>query len=163
MTATQTSIIVPKQPSVPSEVITHQLACELATGLYNNQDILDKFELTVAQLKRICKSPQFRLKYQEAKAVWESSDNVQQRIRQKSALLLEDSVLPLYSIIHNTNLAPAARTDAFSKLMAIADMQPSKDSGKVMGDKFTLNITIGDEKQSITIEPGEVDDAELIE
>jgi len=142
---------VPKLPSVSPELVTHQLAYDLATGLYEPDDLVAKYEVSKAQFKRILKDSHFRRMYAEAKTLWNGSQNTQERIRQKSALLLEDSILPLYSIIHNATLAPAARIDAFAKLQSIADMQPTKGGDGAVKESFTLNIHMpnGNEQQFV--------------
>lgn len=140
--------------SVASSRVTNELAIELAAGLYDTAQILERFNLNKNQLLKITADPHFRTLFQEAKVLWEKSSNVKERTRLKAALLLEDSVLPLFSIIHNVDLSPGARIDAFAKLMAVADMQPSRDGGSAAtGEGFKLNITIGGEvEQSVLIE-----------
>jgi len=140
--------------SVASSAVTNQLAIELAAGLYSMPQIMEKFGLSKTQMLKIAGTAQFKAMFQEAKALWEKSSNVKQRTRLKAALLLEDSVLPLFSLIHNGDISPGARIDAFAKLMAVADMQPSKDSGSIGGGEgFKLNIIIGgDVEQSVVIE-----------
>jgi len=127
------------------------LAQELAAGLTDTKDILEKFGLTKAQLTRIVNDPHFVELYKNAKKVWNGMDNVQDRIRAKSMHLLEDSILPLYSIIHNADMTPASRIEAFAKLMRIADMEPKKDENKT-GDRFTVTINIPGEEKPVVIE-----------
>ena len=149
------SNVVTMPSSVPSEKITYTLAAELAAKLYSVPEIMERFGLNKNQLTRIVTDPHFKEVYAEAKALWNGSDNLRERIRKKAGLLLEDSILPLYSIIHNTELAPAARIDAFSKLVNIADMNATKgggEGGNSGGEGFKLNITIGDTGQTVTIE-----------
>ncbi len=146
--------------SVISSQASYYLAAELAAQLYTIPDILERFELSKSQLKKITKDPHFREIYVEAKALWNGSGNVKERIRKKAALLLEDSIMPIYTIIHDGNVTPPARIEAFAKLVAIADMQPTKQDGNnTGGEKFTLNITFGDEKKTVVIEGAACDDA----
>lgn len=145
-------VSVPKPTSVATEVITHRLAGEMASGLLPVSEILTRFELTSAQLKVIAKDERFRKMFWEAKAIWNGTENVQERIRQKSALLLEDSLMPLYKIIHDLNLAPAARIDAFARLQSIANMQPSREGDGTPRESFILNVTIGDDKKTVLID-----------
>ena len=151
--------------SVASKAVSNQLAIELAAGLYSTQQIMEKFDLNKNQLLKITTTPQFRAMFTEAKVLWEKSENVKERTRLKAALLLEDSVIPLFSLIHNVDISPGARIDAFAKLMALADMNPSKDGGSAgTGEGFKLNITIGGEvEQSVLIEGiAEVEDGKAI-
>lgn len=144
---------LPTKPnsSVPSYKASARLAQELAAGLSDPKDILERFGLTKAQLQRIVQDKHFKELYGEAKRVWNSMDNVEERIRAKSMYLLEDSILPLYSIIHNNDLQPAARIDAFSKLMKISDMEPKKDVDN-SGNTFTVTINVPGEDKPVIIE-----------
>lgn len=145
-------IAVQKPASVATEVITHKLAGEMASGLLSTPEILTRFDLSVAQLKLIAKDERFKKMFWEAKAIWNGSENVQERIRQKSALLLEDSLMPLYKVIHDLNVAPGARIDAFARLQSIANMQPSKEGDGTKKEAFILNITMGETEKTITID-----------
>lgn len=143
----------PPQGTVGTVTLTHTLAAELASGLMSTQEILDEFNLSPQQLKQIISDPHFKAMYQEAKAIWAGTGNVRERIRAKAALLLEDSLLPLYGIIHNHEQTSAARIEAFAKLMSVSDMVPSRaGSGGPVGEKFNLTINIGDDRQTVTIQ-----------
>ncbi len=162
-----TQQLTPPPASVPASVLSEQasyyLAAELAAQLYTVPDILKRFELTKSQLKKITKDPHFRELFAEAKALWNGSGNVKERIRKKAALLLEDSIMPIYSIIHDVNVTPPARIEAFAKLVAIADMQPTKQDGSGnTSDKFVLNITFGNEKKTVVIDSTTVPEPEAL-
>lgn len=141
-----------KPPSVASESLSHQLAIEMATGLYSLDDLVIKFDISKTQIKRIGRDPHFKRVFAEAKALWNSDGNVQERVRRKSALLLEDSILPIYSIIQDASLAPGPRIDAFAKLRSTADMEPTKGGDGAVKESFTLNIMMGADSKSVTID-----------
>jgi len=146
---------VPVEPSsVPHEKVTYTLAAELAAKLYSVPEIMERFGLNKNQFTRIITDEHFQEVYREAKSIWSGTDNIKERIRKKAGLLLEDSILPVYSIIHNKELAPAARLDGFAKLVEIADMKATPGNSAVgpAGEGFKLNITIGDTGQTVTIE-----------
>ena len=136
---------VPNPIDVPVENLMNKLAAELAAGLSPTKDIAKRYMLTVSQLARLMKDTQFRAMYKEAKTLWESDTNSRQRIRVKAAMALEDSILPIYSIIHNENSPPPAKIDAFKQLAVLADAVPRADKGGgQLGDKFSVTINLGD-------------------
>ena len=146
MTDNITHLPIKPKSSVPSSAASARLAQELAAGLTDPEDLLERFGLSKSQFRRITKSTAFRKMYKRAKEVWDDIDNTEERIRTKSLYLLEDSILPLYGIIHNADLAPAARIEAFAKLMKISNMEPKKE-GEGSGSNFTVTINIpGEEK-----------------
>jgi hypothetical protein len=149
---------VPATTSASTTDVSHQLATELAAGLTPLPEILKRFSLTPAKLKQLVADPHFQLLYAEAKAVWHGDANVRERVRAKAQALVEDSLLPVYGIIHNPDMAPATRLDGFSKLAKIADLEPRRDNDAGGGSSFQLTINIPGEKEvTITHEEGAVD------
>ncbi len=142
---------MPDTPTATTDV-SYELAAELAANLYTTEQVLDRFELEPDQLKHILRTPHFKEVYRNAKIIWCGTDNVKERIRAKSALLLEDSILPIYALIHNESLPAPARIEAFAKLVAIADMQPTRQDAAPSADRFVLNISVGEEHQKVVID-----------
>jgi hypothetical protein len=152
MAAANLSTPITTTTGVETNSVTHALAAELAAGLMSKEEIMSRFGLTKPQLAKIVKDQHFRTLYKEAKAIWGGTGNVKERIRAKAALLLEDSLLPLYAMIHNLDCSPTARIEAFTKLMVVSDMQPQKGADAEGKEGFTLNISFGGQKKSVTID-----------
>jgi replicative superfamily II helicase len=119
-----------------------RLAMELAIEVSDMPDILKRYELTPDDLRRKLENPQFRQMIKEARVTWQSDLSVKERIRVKSMVLVEDSLLELYSIFHNQELAAPARIDAFKTLSRVATTDaPDKDSAAA-GERVHISINI---------------------
>lgn len=127
--------------------IRNELALQMAAGLTPIPDLLKNFNLDQQQLAAIAKDPQFRAMYTEAKTMWHSTLNVRERAQIKAAMMVEDSLLTIYQMLHDPDIAPPSKIAAFDKLVELADLKPKKDVGPAAGDKFTININLADDKQ----------------
>ena len=141
-------------PPLTTAAIRNELALQLAAGLMPIPDLLKHFELDQKQLAEISKDPQFRSMYMEAKAVWHSALNTKERTKIKAAMMVEDSLLTMFQMLHNPEIAPPSKIAVFDKLAEIAGAKPEKVvGGGATGDKFTININIPDrEEEKIVLE-----------
>lgn len=147
--------------SVPAQMIM-----ELAARIMPAKDILSRYEVDPVMFKtHISKDPQFLAAFKEARAFWGSDSNAKERIQVKAAVMLEDSLLELYSMFHDAQKNPTARLDALSKMMKLAKMDAGEakaDVGVAAGRSVHVNIHMGStvverEISAITIE-GEIDE-----
>lgn len=118
-----------------------RLAWELVAQIAPLPDILRRWSMTYEQLKAKLRDPMFRSMVTETKKIWKSELNTKERIRIKSQLLVEDSLLDVYQIVSNDQLSPQARVDAFEKLAKIGDLM-EKDKTQTTGERVTININL---------------------
>lgn len=129
-----------------------RLAVEIAVKLRPVSELLSTYNLSRAELVRKLKNPMFRNMVKQAKALWESDLSVKERIRLKSQILVEDSVLEVFSILHNKDNAIPARLDAFKQLARVAEVDtPNKHAGGE-SSRFTVSINLGDTIKPVVIE-----------
>lgn len=122
-----------------------RLAWEIAAEIAPIPDILKRYDISPVDFKNKLKDPMFRTAIREAKSMWKSDLNVQQRIRVKAAMLVEDSLLDVFAIIKNENMPAASKLDAFEKLTKTADLTPKAGKGDGGGgSSFKINIHLGD-------------------
>ncbi len=94
---------------------------------------------------------QFAHQIREYKREWDSPLSAKERVRIKSSIMVEDSLLELHRIFHDITMNPTARLDAFKQAVQLADMQPRQNTQNE-GSKFTLNITLaGDSTHPETV------------
>lgn len=131
-----------------------RIAWELAAEITPVPEVLARYGITPADFKKKLKDPMFRIAIREAKSIWKSDLNVQQRIRMKAAFLVEDSILDVFAIIKNESQGATARLDAFKKLLETADIMPTKqNSTGAQAGAFKINIMLGDSPdQRVTID-----------
>jgi hypothetical protein len=118
-----------------------QLALELATGLYPAADIFKAHGISGTDAKLMLADPQFRAMVGDYRKLWNSPLNATERVRIKSAVMVEDGLLELHAIFHDVTLAPQARLDAFKQAVVLSDMAPRQNAVQA-GERFTLTINL---------------------
>jgi hypothetical protein len=129
-----------------------RLAVEVAVQIRPITEVLLAYSLTRSDLVLKLKDPMFRDMVKQAKSVWGSDLSIKERIRLKSQVLIEDSLLAIFSIIHNHENAIPAKLDAFKQLARVAEVDsPDRSSGSE-GSRFTVSINLGDSIAPVIIE-----------
>lgn len=150
-------LTLPSTPGVEQTQITNALAMELAAQLTDLPDILERYSLNKTQLKRILKDPEFRIIYAQAKARWGADTNATERVINKSTMMVEDSLLTIYGILHDKDTTPVAKLSAFNALVELSDAAPRKQAAKApqAGEKFsiTINLSGGAKQFDVTPDP----------
>ena len=129
-----------------------RLAVEIAVQIRPIAEILNNYNLSRSDLVRKLKDPMFRDMVKQAKSLWSSDLSVKERIRLKSQVLVEDSLLSIFSIVHNADNAIPAKLDAFKQLARVAEVDaPDRGKGDT-GSRFTVSINLGDTVAPVIIE-----------
>lgn len=76
-----------------------QLVWELVSDITPKEDVLIRHGMTPADLKAKLNNPMFRSAYVEAKRLWSSDMNAQDRIKVKATMMVEDALIDVYRII----------------------------------------------------------------
>lgn len=126
----------------PMNDFDSRLAMELAIELSDLPDILARYDMTPADLRIKLQNPPFRQMVKEFKATWNSDLSVKERIRVKSMALVEDSLLELHTIFHNTEYAVGPRLEAFKNMAKVATVDTPDKEGQAAGDRVQINISI---------------------
>lgn len=138
--------------------IDSRLAVELAVQLRPVNDILSAYSVTRNGLAVKLKDPMFRDMIKQAKRLWTSDLSVKERIRLKSAMLVEDSLLTVFQVIHDRENAIPAKLDAFKQLARVAEVDtPERKNGET-GSRFTVAINLGSSTENVVID-GEMGDS----
>lgn len=121
-----------------------RLIWEVVANISPLPDILARYGLAQVDFAKKLRDPMFQAAYKEVRAAWASDLNVQQRIKLKAGLLLEDSLEDLMLIVKDQQMATQPKLDAIKQLgvLAQADGKNQKDGGG-SGSRFTVKINIG--------------------
>jgi len=130
--------------------VSNQLAKEIAAQISPLNDILNKFGIDAVQFAVINNTAQFRQLLLEAKAQWNSTNNAKERIRSYADAVAEDGLLVMHEIIQDKDATPSARIDAHKHVTSISNAAATKVPLQAISDRFTIEIHIGADKQSIT-------------
>lgn len=149
-------------PSNPSEGVNDhdaRLIWDLVSNMRKPADVLASYGITANELRAKANNGLFASAYREAEKLWKSDMNVQQRIRLKAAFLLEDSLMPMFTIIHSVDMPVSAKLEAIEKLMKISTVAavPKEGAGVGGGEKHSITINIGGAATPITITSETVD------
>lgn len=130
-----------------------RLIWELVANISPATDILKRHGLAVADFAAKKRDKMFVAAYKEARTVWNSDMNVQQRIKFKAGLLLEDSLQDLFLIVKNPDMAASLKMEATKQLGQLSQTINPKQSGGSEGSAFKLTINLGDNSaKTVTID-----------
>lgn len=136
-----------------------RLAVEIAVQIRSVPEVLNTYNISRQDLVLKLRDPMFRDMVKQAKSIWSSDLSIKERIRLKSQVLVEDSLLAIFSIVHNHDNAIPAKLDAFKQLARVAEVDtPDRGKGDT-GSRFTVSINLGDTVKPVVIE-GSTDNAQ---
>lgn len=136
-----------------------RLAVEVAVQIRPIVEILLAYSLTRSDMVRKLRDPMFRDMVKQAKSIWSSDLSIKERIRLKSQVLVEDSLLEVFGIIHNRENAIPAKLDAFKQLARVAEVDTPERGKGDSGSRFTVSINLGNTIAPVIIE-GETSDGQ---
>lgn len=132
--------------------VDSQLAVELASEISPIKEVLSRHGITPEQLRVKLTDTRFRQMLREARRVWNSDLSVKERIRVKSAVLVEDSLIRLYEIFNNGEVATPARLEAFKSMAKVAEVYEPAKTGPAMGERVAININLGGQTLPVAVE-----------
>ena len=136
-----------------------RLAVEVAVQIRPIAEGLNAYSLSRGDLVRKLKDPMFRDMVKQAKSIWSSDLSIKERIRLKSQVLVEDSLLEVFGIVHNPEMAVPAKLDAFKQLARVAEVDSPERGKGGEGSRFTVSINLGTTSPPVIIEGDTNEDA----
>jgi len=128
---------------VIDEVVMLRLARELAMDLSNLPETLTKLGVDADQWQRMQANPRFQAVLKEMIEAWHAAANAPERVKLKSAAMLEEALEEIQSRIHDNREPLAAKTELLKLVSRLAGIGNEKVEGQV-SEKFVLSINIGD-------------------
>lgn len=148
-----------------SELLASRIAREVARDLVPVDTIRARFKLTEDEYAAILHSPIFKVRLEEELAVWSASDAMSavERIKAKAGVVVEESLIEVYALIHDKNEPMAAKIRALEWVSGMAGLNDMERLGSNLpagvvsggGSGVNFNIYIGGEKQSFTVNPNQ--------
>lgn len=124
------------------------LAREIAMDIQPIEVILKQFSLSPSELENITKLPRFQQLLEEHCLVWQSAMNGADRIKAKSAAVIEDFLPELYNRLHDGKENLLHKIKGAELLAKLAGLGIEKQMG-ASGPGFHLEIHIGDGKPTL--------------
>lgn len=130
-----------------------RLIWELVANISPPAQILARHGLTPAEFKAKQKDKMFVAAYKEARSAWASDMNVQQRIKLKAGLLLEDSLMDILLVVKDPLMATTHKLEATKQLGQLSQTINPKPTSMGEGSQFKLTINMGDNSpKTVTID-----------
>jgi hypothetical protein len=124
-----------------------RLAREMAVDLRDKTDILRDYNLSETDYDNLLKLPTYARLLAALVKEWNSSFSTQDRIKFKSALAFEEGLETLATRMANPNEPLSGAVETGKLLARIGGIGEGAEGG-AKGEKFTINISLGDRKIS---------------
>lgn len=131
----------------PLTITPHQMAAlarEVAINIRELPDILKNFGLTGEQYARIAEIDFFKHALSAAVIEWTSALKTADRIRIEAAVALEDAMPVLAARMKDGKEGLPAAVEAGKLFAKLAGLGEREGSQSAPGEKFTININLGD-------------------
>ena len=128
-----------------------RLAREIAIDHYDIEDILNRYQLTYEQWSALCGHPRFTQLLANEEEAWLAATNTTQRVKLKSAAVIEQYLEKAHASLMNDNEALVAKT-GLAKLIASFAGIGGDDYQKRIGQEaggFSITINLGDRTLNI--------------
>lgn len=120
-----------------------RVAREIAMDIHTLGEILKNNNVTVAEWERMKINPRFTALLSANMAEWHSASNVQERVRLKSAYVLEEYLPDLNRSLNDGTVALSAKVEAVKLLAKVAGVDRGPNDVGESGPKFSVVINLG--------------------
>lgn len=125
------------------DALVTRLTYDMAAGIHDGDTLAVRYGFPdKAGLRRyLAKHPQIVANAEKGRALMESDENTESRVRLRAMQATEDLIPATHSIAKDPRIAPQQRIDAFKQLSRVSglDATAAKNAGEG-GPAFTLNI-----------------------
>ncbi len=135
------------------EQILRDLAQDIVKNIEEVPDILNKFGISHDEYLRLAETTPFRNMLREAATEWNSAAKTQDRIKLKSALLVEQALPEMYGALLNKNEPLNGRVELLKTLGKFGELGIAPVDGGAKGNTFRLEINFnGSPERNIVVE-----------
>jgi hypothetical protein len=160
-------------PSLPNEIqdefakmganALRAFTRELAQDLYDVEDVLQRYGMTVEDYEILAQTRSFQILYRAMEEEWKAGKNTSERVRLQSAFGIEDALPELFTQLKDTNNPLSARAALFTQLCKVAAIGNPPTSDKPPTEQFKIEINMGadlSQNVKVTVLPEPVIDVE---
>ncbi|MDE2101924.1 MAG: hypothetical protein KGL39_32055 [Patescibacteria group bacterium] len=136
-----------------------ELAREIVTNIRDAPDILRDHGVSESEYARLAETSQFKAMLRQAATEWGAVENTHQRVRLKSATLVEQALPDMFSELSNAKEPLSSRVALLNSLAKIGNLGTPEPTAQKAGNSFKLSINLTgskDEPKTITIESNAV-------
>lgn len=125
-----------------------RLAREVAMDMAPLEEVLGRLGFTLQQFSELQRWPKFQRQLAAEVASWESAVNTHERVKLKSAAMIEDWLPEAHQRLHDRAESLAAKGEVAKLITRLAGMGEERNvlgsASSDGGQRFTLVINIGD-------------------
>ncbi len=160
------ALALPTEATTPDrlEALLLSITREVATDIMCIEDILKAHSITPTHFEILQRHPRYQLLLKQAKMEWSKATNSTERLRLKSAVVIEDWLPELNARLHDRNEPLNAKIEGGKLLARLSGI--GERSGSVNpGEMFKITINLGEDRQ-LKIEkelPSRVVDGERVD
>jgi hypothetical protein len=132
-----------------SDIDLVRLAREIAMDILPLEDILKQYDISDETWCKLQRNTKFQILLSNEVEAWSSALNTFERVKVKSASLLEEWLPTLNTRMHDAQEALPAVIEAGKMLAKISGLGGEKDIGAAVGERFVINISMGPKVEPI--------------
>lgn len=135
-------------PTVPSAVYDDlkliRLAREVAMGIKPLEDVLTNHDISIVEFEKLKGNPRFLHLFSSEVQAWESAINTQERVKLKSASLLEEWLPELYARMNDRTESLSAKIEGGKLVRDLGGLGGKFNvDGAAPGDRVSITINLG--------------------
>jgi hypothetical protein len=134
-----------------SDITMVKLAREIAMDIQPIENILQQYAISNETWAELQRNTKFNMLLSSEVEAWQTALNTHERVKMKSAAMLEEWLPDLNARMHDHEEAMPAVIEAGKMLAKIAGLGERGDvSAGNVGERFVINISMGDRVEPVT-------------
>lgn len=129
------------------DVAMIKLAREIAMDIRPLEEVLATHGLSQDDWDALNHSPIFQSLLSSAVEEWQSATNTPERVKLKSLAFVEEALPEFYARAHDPKEPLAAKTEVLKTIAKFAGVGMSNFDGSVSGERMTVTINLGEDRQ----------------
>lgn len=131
-----------------ADALLHKLAHDIASDMFELQDVLRNHTLSELEYERIKEMPKFQSILVDKVREWNAVTGTQERVKAKAAISLEYWLPELSNLMAQKQESMSAKIEGAKLLARLAGIG-EKDITQQLGEKFTVQINLGGDTVTI--------------
>ena len=131
----------PARLDLNQELLAVQLAREIAINLNDIETILEHYSVSDEAWQKIQKSERFQSVLREAVAAWHTAENTQERVKIKSAAMVEEWLPEGNRLAHDASQPLSGKVELMKLIKSLSTLGAPEGVGG--GEKFSVTINLG--------------------
>ena len=146
------------------DVFLVKLAREIAIDHFPLATILERHQISSSEWEALKRNPRFSELLESESRAWQSATNTEERTKLKAAAMIEEWLPEAHTRMHSTTDTLNAKVELAKLIARIAGMgTPDSGAGAGVGERFSVTINLGADKELKFEKDAPVIDAKTLE